>query len=798
MNNEFPPLQLASPQSLRRRKERPRKPPLPEEIVARRAEIARILGIQVSSLSKALSAMSNDERQAMFYKIEHDQPIDVSGTGLKKMYAPGKNVTLVIPKEDNLDKLANKIDDFGGGDLRNGRPPNEDFGHITQFGPGDPKDRLSDELFDQYEMLCGQSWVICEIEVISLLQGKNQQRDEIAEILSELKASFSSGVHGTLFEHEEIKGTCRAVIRVTGNMFRNLVEDQSWQRKIAWFEPKPKFETFQSVWRDFDVAQVGISPPTDDAPVVCVVDSGITVGNPFLAPVTREDQLHSFLLEKPDNPYDEFGHGSGVASLAAYYALNLDKDGENRGKVWVAGARILNEHNQLEDERLFSKVIREVVEKFVEYGVKIFVLAVGDTAKTWNPKTKRTIPRKSWVARTLDDLSRNYDVVFVTCTGNIVLSEITEYLEDGISYPRYLAEEDACLLDPGQASLALTVGSIAPGTLVVSNPATAIAEPHGASPFTRTGPGIRGEVKPELVEYGGNLVHDKEGGWVTKNPGVDVVMASNQLSPAVTHQQGTSFAAPRVAHKLALVQRDLEDVLEQPTAALIKAFLVNSCVYRGEIASFQEEMDSVRPKHWQQILGYGFPSDLRATDCDDYSAVAYFQGDIEPDKVLFFDIPIPDELRASTQQKRITVTVVHMPQVQRWGLERYHGTDVKWRMFRGNVNQDEIIAAMARDEEESDDEAELPNELKFQYGIQQRSRGTIQHDIHEWTRHLEGYSENHYTLAIAAYERWGRTNPDEVPFAIVVRVEDTGRKAKVYSAISQALIELQIQAEART
>ena len=67
----------------------------------------------------------------------------------------------------------------------------------------------------------------------------------------------------------------------------------------------------------------------------------------------------------------------------------------------------------------------------------------------------------------------------------------------------------------------------------------------------------------------------------------------------------------------------------------------------------------------------------------------------------------------------------------------------------------------------------------------------------EWTQHRDGYSENHYTLAVAAYERWGRSNPESVPFAIVLRVEDIGKAAKVYTEIAEVLAELQIQARGR-
>ncbi|NQU23507.1 MAG: S8 family peptidase [Candidatus Nealsonbacteria bacterium] len=799
MNSEFPPLRFVAPQYVERRKEKGRRIPLPDELIARRSEIARVLGVKVQHLSQALKQMPDDERRAVFYKLTHEKPINLTGTGLKPIAEGTEGVTLAVPREDNLDKFQQKIEQFGTGELRKGFPDNPYIAHITTIEPGEPKDRLSDELFEQYDQLIGKDFVICEIEIISFQQGPRQQRNEIASVVQALERAFANGVHGTLFEHEESGGSCRAVIRCTGKMFRQLVEDRQWQRKISWFEPKPRFETFQSVWNDFRVEDLGrIESPPDDAPVVCVVDSGVTVGNPFLEPVARENMIRSFLRSDPDNPYDEFGHGSGVASLAAYHGLNLAKGAENWAEVWIASARILNDQNELEDERLFSTLLREVVETFRPLGVRIFNLAIGDVAKTWNPTTKRTAPRKSWVARTIDRLSQEYDVVFVTCTGNIDQSTIREFLDDGKPYPGYLCDETARILDPGQAALALTVGSVAAGTLTVSSAATAIALANQPSPFTRAGPGMEREVKPELVEVGGNLVYDRQGNWVRGNPGSSVVMASNKLTPAAMYDHGTSFAVPRVAHKLALVLKDLEDEGVNPVSApLLKAFLVNSAAYRGgeDLGTVQDELDSRKRKSWLNVLGYGMPDRIGATSCDDYSAILFYQGMIAADQVAYFDVPIPAELADSSGDKRLTVTVAHYPEVQRWGLERYLGTDLKWRMFRGDVDREEIITAMSRDEEtdETDEEVELPNELKFEHKRTLRSRGTVQHDVLEWTQHREEFSKQPYTLAIAAYKRWQR-KVDDVPYAVVVRVEDLGHTANVYAEIEEILARLEVQA----
>ncbi len=805
MNPDYPPIQLPLPQFLDRRSEKPRRPPLPPELLARRGEIARVLGVQVGTLSAALKKMSADERKAIFYKIEHDQPVNLVGTGLKAITQPSRNITIAAPKGEDLQKFEDKLNEFGTGTEKQGHVPHESYAHITNFKPGEPKDRLSDALLDRYEKLCKNEWVVCELELLTLVGGTHKRRAALQEILNELEAALASGVHGVLFEHEMTRGVCRAVVRVTGKMFRALVEEQVWQRRISWFDEKPRFQTFHQVWQDFTVAELGdIVPPPQDAPTVCVIDTGITAGNPFLAPVVNEDLLKSFLEGDPENPYDAYGHGSGVASLVAYHSLNIAQGAVNRGKVWIAGARILNENNELEEKRLFSKLLEEVVEHFVPRGVRIFVLAVGDEALKWNADTKQAVPRNSWVARKIDTLSREHDVVFVTCTGNLTGPDIRELRTDGEDYPEYFSNETTRILDPGQAGLALTVGSIAPGTLVVGTGMTAIAPAESPSPFTRRGPGIEGDIKPEVVEYGGNLVSSQAGEWIRVNPGTNVMMAGHKLSPAVTHSQGTSYAAPRAAHKLALVLKDLEDAgIDSVSAELLKAVFVNSAVYRGDDAEREQlvqAMEQAGRKHWLNVLGYGMADNVRATFCDDYTTILYYQGTIKPNTVAYFDVPIVEQLADSNAAKNLTVTVVHSPEVQRWGLERYFGTDLKWRMFRGDIRQDDVIAAMSTDEEDdsSEEDVVLPNELKFSHGVNRRSRGVIQHDLLSWKQHREEYSESPYTLAVSAYERWGRNNPDDVPFAIVIRIEETGRLAQIYAETVQALAEIEIQTQGRT
>ena len=357
------------------------------------------MGAKIEAVSRGLKALTDDQRKAVFFKLEHDGNIELAGTNLKAI-TKSDSVTLAVPKADNLDPLAKKIDKFGTGSLRRGQPENGTLAtRLIDIKPGIPTDRLSEELFQNYKRLIRKKFVICEIEMLSLELSRDKQRAEIQETLTALDDLLTGDTYGALFEHEEIKGTCRAVLRCSGELFKILVEEQQWQRRISWFEARPAFETFYTTHQEFDIEKLGafVTPP-ETAPIVCIVDSGVTAENPFLKHVTREGMFRSFLADELDNPFDEHGHGSGVASLAAYYALNLADGAVNVGKVWIASARVLDKDNN-GDMRLFSNVLREVVATFVPLGVRLFNLSVGISNRLWNAEGKRTVPRTSWIVR---------------------------------------------------------------------------------------------------------------------------------------------------------------------------------------------------------------------------------------------------------------------------------------------------------------------------------------------------------------------------------------------------------------
>lgn len=804
MKSEYPPLALHAPKILVRRRERnPWAPPNPE-IIQRRAQIARAISAQLAPITKSLKGLTEPQRRALFLKLKHEgviTPQTLTGSGLKLISNPSEDQSLVVPREKDLHRFEEKLRAFAEQAIEEDKAPPayELFSKIQSVEPGRPADRLSSELASEYKEILKKKFFIFEIEILSLETGTKKRKEDLSKTIDQITKLLGAGIHGRIYEAEFSGGSARVCLSATGAAFQKLVEDPEWQIKITSFDARPKFETFHETYENFQFGTLGkLEAPDKNAPAVCIIDSGVSAGNPFLKPVVVKHLLKSYVPGKPD-PSDELGHGSGVASLAAYYALNLSAGATNTAAVRIASARIMDANGQLDDfhaastdehhthqVRLLSSVLKQIVKDFKPEGIRIFVLSFSILNRIWNNDNKQRFPRTSWVARTIDQLSREEDVVFITITGNLSGTEIAEFISS-TPYPRYLVEDGAQIQDPGHAVLSITVGSTAHSATVSAPLATPIADVDQPSPFTRSGPGISNCLKPEFVERGGNSVHDRSSGTVGPNVSTDVVMASNKLTPAIARDRGTSFAAPRIAYQLARIQNYLESVAIHPSAGLMKSLLANSSRLEPSIRRWLEQ--EISGREWTNVVGYGMPDAERAIGADEYSGLLYYDGSLKADRVALFRIPVPRELAsAAAGTKRMTVSFAYAPPVQRWGFEEYLNVRAKFRVFRGDTDPNEIEAAMGREEDGENDVKDGKEDLRGHHGLIRRSRGTLQHDIFEWPVHNAQWSKHPYLIAISTSRaKWGKKDFD-IPISLVVRIEDTTHSIATLNARIQQLV----------
>lgn len=167
----------------------------------------------------------------------------------------------------------------------------------------------------------------------------------------------------------------------------------------------------------------------DDAPLACVIDSGVFSGNLLLSSliVAEED----FDLTE-NSPSDFNGHGTGVAGIVAYGDFH-EFDKTNR--VFKPLVRICNGkvmHNLQNpfgnDETGFplDKRPEQLVEKAIryfhrEYNCRIYNLSVGDIDRIY------TGGRQMAWASLLDELVRELDIVIVVSAGNVSNIDVPDF-----------------------------------------------------------------------------------------------------------------------------------------------------------------------------------------------------------------------------------------------------------------------------------------------------------------------------------------------------------------------------------
>lgn len=319
--------------------------------------------------------------------------------------------------------------------------------------------------------------------------------------------------------------------------------------------PRPVFDRIaarRATPRDFPTPP---SPP-QDGPRVCILDSGIASNHPLLAANVAAAEA---ILTATDDPADGHGHGTHVGGLAVFGNVRACyENGAFSSPVQLFSARVLNAQNRFDDNELIITQLRKAIDFFFKapHNCRVFNLSLASDQPAINEQTQR---QTQWAAA-LDTLCRERKVLIVISTGNNPVAQAWNAEEaEAIlaNYPAHLLAPECAVADPATAAIPLTVGSIAEYEAVAirrgttaQDQAIPIAKQNQPSPFTRTGPGLSGAMKPEFVHYGGNLLFEGVGQTrriKTQSPdsGTAVMSFSHQpLSELFAWQVGTSQAAP--------------------------------------------------------------------------------------------------------------------------------------------------------------------------------------------------------------------------------------------------------------
>ena len=498
------------------------------------------------------------------------------------------------------------------------------------------------------------------------------------------------------------------------------------------------------------------SKPVDD--VALKFDQTPPAGLPRIAlldgvPMANHIALAGRLvIDDPDDHTSRYelnqrSHGTGMASLIAHGDLSTPEDALPQ-PIYIrpifephpiySRVEVVPQDQLLVD--LIHRAFRRVFEGEGEASpaapsARLVCLALGDPARVF-------VRRLSPLARLLDWLAEKYNLAIVVSGGNV---EGRPTINLGASADNRTRQSDALkslheqgrhrrLLAPAEAVNVLTVGAVHADGLDIELPDTALdVVPNGLpAAYSPVGFGYRRSVKPEILMPGGRQVFlapppDETGPAeleVLESPAVGpgLRVATPGLAGeanAVSYTFGTSNSTALATRTLSHIFDILEGLQHedgqfpfpdpQYHPVLAKTLLVHAAGWH-DLSDLRDLLGL--PSHQArrrltQILGYGVVRSQRATSAESTRVVLLGAGSITRDQRNTYRFPLPSALSASTEWRRLTITLG-------W-LSPVNVKSQKYRMarLRSSSSRDQLAVAPT----EADHNAVL--------------KGTVQHQVFE-------------------------------------------------------------------
>ncbi|WP_455951372.1 S8 family peptidase [Eubacterium sp.] len=389
-----------------------------------------------------------------------------------------------------------------------------------------------------------------------------------------------------------------------------------------------------------------------------IIDGGISDDNPYLKPyiIAREE----YVSKEYRNPE----HATFIASTIQYgNCLNGIKASKTNRFKFVDIIAIPNGDKNYgpvdsigEDDLM--DIIEETMEKY-SHTTKIWNLSLGIPSKPCDGNM-------SDLGIFLDYIQDKYKVQFFVSSGNVEELPLRSWPPQG-----NLKEHDR-LISPADSVRAVTVGSVA-----LFDSADSIVKYNEPSPFSRRGPGANYIVKPDIVDYGGNLsnAYNIDGlGVKGLNPKGEIVEGN-----------GTSYSTPRALQKFASIY---EEML-QPDLLLTKAMLIHSARLNSR-EMLDESLENIK------YYGFGIPSAnvQDVLQCSESEVTLIFKQKIYSGSHLEMrDFPYPKSLiRNNKYFGEIGMTLAYLPPLdERYGREYCRtNIDVSFGTYRysldGNIS----------------------------------------------------------------------------------------------------------------
>ena len=723
-----------------------------------------------------------------------DDQIISSGLNLLAKEPKSKQAIIVFSSDDELTQFKKRLETYS--DLESGY----EYGYldaIEELVPLEPQDRRGRLL--ELEPLESGELVPLDLELWHT--GKRNEMENYINKLNEFLEDFQEYPGMKVTDKYIGKYLCLARIKIVKEVLEILLEEDAVKEIDR--RPRPAFESSAEI--NIPISELPqISSPSPEACGILVIDSGVQRGHPLIAPALGDtevfpDKNHQFITGGPDDGDQKTGgHGTGVCGIALYGNVNQSLQEKSfQPSVWLFSARVTNENNEYDPDLLLENQIEKAIDYFVKNysNCKVINISLGDSQLFYQDGQKQFR-----LAAKIDEIAyrlQHKNILFVISAGNFSYQPISNELVRQ-KYPDYLLNDEAHIIEPATSAIALTVGSLSmgKGSSQYSEDASrnAIAKVEGyPSPFTRTGFGVDGMIKPELVDFGGDLILDRNR-IIPNELGVSILTCAKNFQEGSLFRAfcGTSFAAPRVANLAA----KLFTRFPNASSNLIRALMANSAELPSEIPQNFEGSKSENKNQRLRIYGHGQPNFEIAAYSTENKVVLLEDNQIIPvGNFRIYEIPpLPDDFLKTQGYRKISVTLAFDPPTRHTRGDSYLGVTMEFHLFR-NVDSESLQRVFRRNEQEQFTEKSTEISLqqlkqKFGNNIQidlfpkanTRKKGTVQKGEIISSRNNWQYDGNPLYIVVICNRKWAREEDVESQrYALVASVSHSNSKVNIYN-----------------
>ena len=634
-----------------------------------------------------------------------------------------------------------------------------------------------------------------------------ERQEEFEEIIKFYKGSIIKGFQDDGGELGTIRlpdsFSCR--IQLSGKGLKDLVENFPYIFDISETDEFAEIIQQRKV-SDIDSPIFKLDSPESNAPKVCVIDSGIQERHSLLRAAIDSQTSTSWIPGETDQTSDYVssgGHGTSVAG-AILYPRNIPRSGSEKAVCWIQNARILQADRKLPEQLFPPILLNEIVEFYnKKTGTRIFNHSITGSVPCRNRYMS------AWAA-SIDNLTwQKKDILFIVAAGNLPLDgrigftrlSVKEHIAANRIHPDYLLEDSCRIANPAQSFQALTVGSIALN-YYYAPPYSSISQKDKPSAFSCSGLGIWNTIKPEVVEYGGDLVKDEATPpniIIHKDVSPELVRSTLNGGPAIgSDKVGTSFAAPKVSHIAARLAAELPN----ESCLLYRALIVQS-------ARWPEwtNANDVNKLHVLRQIGYGLPNVDRALGNAPNRITLMTTGErrIVAKQAHIYQVKLPEKLRSPGENFKILVEVTlsykAQPRRTRRNRRKYLSTWLDWECSKKGEDPKCFLARVLKESEAPEDAEKGEGLFKWMLGKQNnhgiikdvsRSAGTIQKD---WTVVNSFELTEAFSIAVVGHEGWNNDPEASVPYSLVVSFEAIQADIEIYAPLAEAQVLIEVEQE---